>query len=97
MPFDSKFMGKSTYYTDFNKAEGKKLPPQFEREYDEKFYEDMKKRNYKGEFASLLSSPFLAKSTSHEAFNNKYNLPKSKPHPPMEEVRIFNYYRNYYS
>ena len=45
MPFDSKFNGKSTYYTEFNKPEGKKLPPQFEREYDEKFYEDMKKRN----------------------------------------------------
>ena len=91
MPFDSKFMGKSTYFSEFNKPEGKKLPPQFERDYDEKFYEEMKRRNQKGEFAGLLSSPFLAKSTSHEAFNNKYSLPKSKPHPPMAEV-IHNYY-----
>jgi hypothetical protein len=51
----------------------------------------MKKRNYKGEFAGLLSSPFLAKSTSQEAFNNKYTIPKAKPTPPIEEVsfRIF--------
>lgn len=45
LPFDSKFMGKSTYYADFNKPEGKQLPPQFEREYDEKFYQDRRKRN----------------------------------------------------
>lgn len=48
----------------------------------------MKKRNYKGEYAGLLNAPFLAKSTSHEAFKNLYQIPKAKPHPPMEEVTL---------
>jgi hypothetical protein len=37
-PFESPFNSKSTYKIDFNKNEGQRLPPDFEREFDEKFY-----------------------------------------------------------
>ena len=65
-PFISKFYGESTYCKDFAKEEGKQLPPEFEREYEKKFKEEFRKKNQRGEFAALLNSPFLAKSTSHE-------------------------------
>jgi hypothetical protein len=48
------------------------LPPEIERKHDAKFYEDTKRRNWKGEYAGLLNAPFLAKSTSQEAFKKLY-------------------------
>jgi len=78
-PFKSHFQGQSTYYKDFAKDSEHMLPPEFERNYDEKFYEDMKRRNQKGEFGSLLNAPFYAKSTTHEAFKKMYQFPKEKP------------------
>ena len=45
LPFNSEFKGKTSYGTAFNKGNGKELTPEFERQFDEKFYNDMKKRN----------------------------------------------------
>lgn len=53
-PFDSPFKSRSTYTNDFNKNENQRLPPDFEREFDDKFYKEMRARNQKGEFAGLL-------------------------------------------
>ena len=49
-----KFKGDSSYNVAYNKAEDQLLPPDYERKYDEKFMQEMRKKNQKGEFGSLL-------------------------------------------
>ncbi len=43
----------------------------------------------KGEFGGLLQAPFIASSTSHDHFKTTYKMPKTIPHPPIEEVFFF--------
>ena len=86
---DFKFKGDTNYNMSYNKTEDQKLPPQYQRDYDERFLVNMKTKMQKGEFGGLLQAPFMAKCTSHEHFRKGYNMPKAQPHPPIEEVRTF--------
>ena len=83
-------MGNSSYKNAYDKTQEDKLRPEFEVVYDKKMKKEMKKKGQEGQFGSLLSTPFITKTTSEDAFTRMYNLPRSSMIMPFEELKTKN-------
>lgn len=78
---DFKFNGQSTYKHDYNKNNN----PNIYKEFDDKFKDDMKKKNQKGSYASLLPAPFNGSCTYADHYR-PWDINRGKPVIPLEEV-----------